>query len=358
MKTIEQQYTGRELRFLADNYEQAQRLRIETGERIRAVLQGRDETFVVVGEVVAAGSETPGVRERAATAETPDPDERAGQRETPAGNERAEVAKTPAETEPFWIGPDGVARYADDTIKAIQAGETLGPVPMLGRSHHRYWTEERETYRDMMRALRSHPAWTWLEQVKGIGPTLGCKLLARFDATKADNVSSFWAYAGLATVPAEQYECAECGIVRAWPVGYDVTGKHQALGTSKACKGALVKTRGAEDGVRCAQPKPSRGTKASYDQYAKKVLYLVGTSFLKAGGPYEAFYRRERAKADRERPGWADGRKHYLALRKTEKLFLSNLWQIWREALGLPTPDPWAIAHGGHDGKIEPWSMV
>jgi len=38
-------YTGRELRWIADSHEQAQRVRVQTGERIRAVLQGRDETW-------------------------------------------------------------------------------------------------------------------------------------------------------------------------------------------------------------------------------------------------------------------------------------------------------------------------
>ncbi len=319
MKTQTVEYTGRELRFLADNYEQAQRLRIEIGERIRAVVQGRDETFVPIGEVLFPVEDDGG--------------------------------------EPVWL-IGGETYTADETLALVQRGESLGPVPLLGRSYHRYWTEERETYRDMMAALKSHPAWEWLDKVRGIGPTLGCKLLARFDATRAEHASSFWAYAGLGTVPGERYRCDTCGLVRAWPVGYNVTGAHKALGTTKACQGSLERVAGPDDGVRCAQPKPGRGQKATYDQYAKKILYLVGTSFLKAGGPYEEFYRRERAKAEVERPGWADGRKHYLALRKTEKLFLSHLWQVWREALGLPTPDPWAIAHGGHDGKIEPWDMV
>lgn len=114
MKTTAGQFTGRELRYLADNYEQAQRLRIETGERIRAVVQGRDETFEVWGQIIQPA----------------DP-----------------------EGEPAWMDEEGELRGGEETIRAIQAGETIGPVPMLGRSHHRYWTEERETYRDMMAAL-------------------------------------------------------------------------------------------------------------------------------------------------------------------------------------------------------------
>lgn len=317
--TPKEQYTGRELRFLADNYEQAQSLRVETGERIRAVVQGRDNTFIAIGDIIAPEDE---------------------------GDEH------------LWLDGEGVSRTADQVLTAIQNGHTPGPVPMLGRSHHRYWREERETYADMIRALHSHPAWSWLDRVRGIGPTLGCKLLARFDATKAQYASSFWAYAGLSTVPAEEYRCSTCSLVCAWPVGYNVTGKHKALGSTANCKGVLEKVRGPEDGVRASQPRSARGEKATYDAYAKKVMYLVATSFLKAGGPYEEFYRRERAKAEVERPGWADGRKHYLALRKTQKLFLSHLWQVWREAIGLPTPDTWAMAHGGHDSKIEPSEMV
>ena len=109
------------LRWLADNYEQAQRLRIEVGERIRAVLQGRDETWTYEAE---------------------------------------------EDTD------------ADAVLKAIAAGESVGPVPMLARSYRRYWLEERETFKDMMHALQSHPTYPWLDRVRGIGPTLACKILA------------------------------------------------------------------------------------------------------------------------------------------------------------------------------------
>ncbi len=290
----------RALRWLADAYEQAQRIRIETGERIRAVLQGRDETW----------------------------------------------SMPPTDDDPAMV------------LKAIATGDDLGPVPILGRTYRRHYEEEREMFKEMDRALRAHPVWPWLSRVKGIGPTLAGKMLARFDVEKAEHVSSFWAYAGLATVPAERYHCDTCGLVRAWPVGYNVTGKHSKLGSTTACKGTLIKVAGPDDGVRCAQPRPGRGSKAAYDQYAKKIMYLVGTSFLKSGGPYEEQYRRHRARLEVERPGWADGRKHLTALRHAEKLFLSHLWQVWREAVGLPVTEPYAEAELGHGGMIDPWSMV
>jgi hypothetical protein len=308
------------LRWLADTYEQAQRVRIETGERIRAVIQGRDTTFATIGAM--------------------------------------NVDLLAADEPHRWIDDDGAARTPDETLDAIGAGETLGPVPILGRTYLRHWQEEREIFREMGKALKTHPAHPWLSQVKGIGPTLGCKLLARFDAAQAPYASSFWAYAGLDTVRGALYRCATCGLERSFPPTYNVTGAHKRNGSGAACKGKLEAVVGAE--CRVARPRHAAGEKAKYDSYAKKVLYLVGTSFLKSGGPYEEHYRHQRERLDTERPSWPDGRRHLTALRITEKLFLSHLWEVWRAALGLPTPRPWVETHGGHDpsGHIGPWSMV
>lgn len=300
------------LRWLADSYEQSQRLRIEAGERIRAVVQGRDQGGQAMDDV-----------------------------------------------------------EAEEVLEAIRTGNTLGPVPVLGRTYRRFWQEEKELLRDMETALVHHPVYPWLSRVKGIGPSLGSKILARFDARKAPYASSFWSYAGLATVPGEKYECPECGIVRAFPAGYNISGDHKALGTGRNCKGDLVRIAGPEEGVRAAMPKnwtrkktdPETGeTKKyrAYDAFAKKTMYLAALQWVRGGGKYGDFYRREKEKIKEAHPNWAPGRQDHKARRKTEKLFLSHLWQVWREALDLPAPDPWAQAHGGHapEGKIGPWEMV
>ena len=300
------------IRFLADSYEQSQRLRIETGERIRAVLQGRDRAW---GNVLDGFTHP----HKAPKGDTSLPCDR-----------------------------------CKSILEDIGKGKSVGPVPILGSTYQRHWTGERECFAAMNGALAQHLAWAWLKEVKGIGATLACKLLARLDIHKADTPSAFWAYCGLATVLATLYHCEVCGMDRAFPVGYKVTGKHTKLKGSRACKGLLV---AAGEG-RCAQPKPGRGQKAPYDQYAKKICYLIAMQFIKARGcPYEGHYRSQRAKAERERPGWSAGRIHLTALRKTEKLFLSHLWLVWREAEGLPVTVPYAQAHG-HDSYIGPWEMV
>jgi hypothetical protein len=295
MQTLEHDKT---LRYIADLYEQTQRLRIETGERIRAILQGKDETWGTPDEEVDAAA----------------------------------------------------------ILKRIAKGEERGPVPVLGRTYHRYTTEEAELKKDMMSALKSHPVWVgWMQDVKGIGPTLGCKLLATFDPERATSASAFWRYAGLATVPGLLYRCDTCGLEVAYPKTYKVTEGHQALHSTKKCKGKLQAHPEIE--TRCREPHTD-GTTAVFNMSAKKLMYNVGTSFIKAGGPYERVYRKHRARLEVDRRGWRDQRKHYTALRITEKLFLSHLWEVWRESRGLPVRKSYAEQHAGHDGYISPWDFV
>ncbi|KKN24070.1 hypothetical protein LCGC14_0898460 [marine sediment metagenome] len=305
------------LRWLADNYEQAQRLRIQVGERIRATLQGRDRTELDKPTVVEEMS--------------------------------------PEEKEDFEAAEK---KRIDGTMLRIRSGKDPGPVPILGRSYNRYWTEERDTYKDMMAALEGHPVFHWISRVRGCGPTLACKILARFDPLLAPYDSSFWKYAGLSTVPGKMYRCTTCNLERGFPVSYNITGGHKRLGTEANCKGQLELVEDAD--IRVAQPRAEHGQKRSYDAYAKKTLWLLSQQWVKGGGAYGDFYRRMKDKVVEEKPGWAKGRQNYWALRKAQKLFLSHLWRVWREALGLPTPMPYAYAVMEHDeaGYIDPWDFV
>lgn len=309
------------LRYLADRYEQSQRVRIATGERIRAILQGRDAD---------------------AWARKP-----------------VEPVDTEAETElQDAVEPEIVEDdVADAHLKAIVRGETEEPIPLLARTYRRHWEEERETFGAMTASLEAHPAWSWLSQVKGIGPTLACKLLARLDVTLPRTPSGFWMYCGLATVPATAYKCDVCGLERAWPLGYSVTGNHQALGTARKCKGMLQALPGE---ALAAMPKAAGGQKRAYDAYAKKVCYLIGCQFEKLGtrAPYGRFYREHLAKLEREHAAWAAGRRRFTALRIVEKLFLSHLYEVWREALGLEVVEHYASSRLGHEGRIAPEEMI
>jgi hypothetical protein len=289
----------RELRLLADAFEQIQNVRLQTGERIRATL--RD------GPIRAA---------------------------------------LPADGE------------ASEELQRILNGETDGPLPLLGRTYRRFWLEEREIARTVGELLEAHPAWPWLREVKGVGPLVAGKLVARLDIHKAATPSAFWAYCGLATVPGVEYRCAVCGFKGSFASESRLPREHKRPGRRGSCEARMEVVRGAEEGVRVAQTRPERGDRSPYDAKAKKACYLIGVSMLRAGGPYEERYRAERRRLDQERSDWTDARKHLAALRKMEKLFLSHLWLVWRTALDLPLTQPYPHAHLGAEGFIDPWQMV
>jgi hypothetical protein len=279
LQTREAGLTPRDLRWIADAYDQAQRVRVQAGERIRAILQGRDGRLI-----------------------------------EPSADANAE-------------------------LRDIRLGKSDGPVPLLGRTYRRHWEEEQDLRAAMEIALLAHPVWPWLSQVRGIGATLAARLLARLDIERAPTPSSFWSYCGLATVPAEQYHCAVCDRK---VLSADRTVRAQHRNASGAtCSGELVRVETAEV-ARMAQPVPRRGEPAVYDRQAKKLCYLIGVSFLRARSSYRAIYDEERARLERERPGWSKGRQHLAALRKMEKLFLSHLWSRWAEATGMPRVRPYA----------------
>jgi len=53
-----------------------------------------------------------------------------------------------------------------------------------------------------------------------------------------------------------------------------------------------------------------------------------------------------------------EGHLDNMARRWCVKLFLSHLWVVYREALSLPTTQPYAVAKMGHQTIMSPWDMV
>lgn len=282
------------LRWLHDEYDSIQRLRVETGERIRAVAQGRDEP---------------------ARADEVDPD---------------------ADT--------------DALLVSIRTGETDGPVPFMGQSYRRYWQAEREVFRAMSGILVDHPAWLWMEGVKGIGPTLGCKILGQLRIEKAHNASSFWKFSGLHTVPGNRRRCPVCEMVRLDPWYTKVSAEHTTGG--KKCKGKLEIIAGPEDNVYAA-PRPQKGERLPYNKRLRKTMWLVARQMIMAGGPYADLYRQAKAKYIENRPGWTLGHSDGAARRYIQKIFLSHLYEEWCLATGREPVPAYAIALLGHEGELK-----
>lgn len=282
--------------WLARTFELAQRERIRRGERIRAIAQARDLSW-----------------------DAPLPD----------------------------VG-------AEALLGSIEHGATLGPVPFLGMLYQHAWAEERELSRLLEEAVTQHPAWPWLMQIRGVGPRLAARLLSRLRIELARSPSSFWAYCGLATVEAVEFQCAKCGAHTAVPARSTPPARH-ADPDRRPCDGRYTRVRTIASS-RVAQPRPRRLEARNYDASAKTICFLIGTSFSRQGGPYKHYYKEAYIRYTERHPDWPAKRRVLAAMRRTVKLFLKHLWMVWREAEGMsPEPMP-SITIG--EQTPGPWEMV
>ena len=152
--------------------------------------------------------------------------------------------------------------------------------------------------------VKEHPLWIeWLSQVKGIGLTTTGNLIGLIDDVgRFDTISKLWAYVGLRP-----------------------------------------------------DDKKKKGEAASWDHELK--AFLLGTVFpglMRAKGSYYDLYHRIRENYDEKHPDKTDGHRHNMARRKVMKLFLSHLYQTWREIEGLPVRDPYPIEQQQHTTQIMP----
>lgn len=271
-----------ELRLLYQLYEEAQRTRIAHGERLRAIFQGRSSSS----------------------------------------------------------GAPSTDKDIDGLLKGIARWEHAGAPRILENAYARSVEDEGAAASALRETIELHPAWPWLEDVRGIGHLLAARLLSRLDITRANTPSAFWGYCGLGTIPGVAYRCAKCGLEVAYPVGYRVGESHYTRSGSHACSGGLQAIAPTNE-IRVAPRKSSLGGRASYDAHARKSCYLIGVSILRSGGDYRSFYDSERARLASTRAGWTAKRCHLSALRRMEKAFLRDLWIAWRRAVNLPVVSPY-----------------
>lgn len=209
------------------------------------------------------------------------------------------------------------------------------------KSHDRYAQMlhdlEETVEKEFKYELKDHPAWPWMQQVRGVGPALAAQILAHIDFERADTVSKLWRFAGLAT--AEQ----------ACPI----------------CKGTGLKS----DDVECNycegkgrghfRERAVKGERRTWNGRLKTTLYRWAGNQLRNNGPFEKTYRDARHRYETTRPNWTAAHQHLAALRVAEKLFLSMLWETTRFAMGLPVRETWLEQYGpeGHT-FLDPYEFI
>lgn len=223
------------------------------------------------------------------------------------------------------------------TTSQIRALDVTGePHDILDHFLIQYQTVERSIKRVLDIYTDNHPIGQWMKGITGIGPVITAGLLAHIDITKAPTVGHIYSYAGL--VPGQ------------------VWGK---------------------------------GQKRPWNAELKKLLWLLGESFVKVSNREDDVYgkyyreRKEQEIALNEQGKFADQAQamlksknigknteaykwysegklppahiHARAKRYAVKLFLSHLHEVWYEhEYGIKPPQPYAIAHLNHAHYIEP----
>jgi hypothetical protein len=183
---------------------------------------------------------------------------------------------------------------------------------------------EREMFARIQSRVVEHPLWDfWLSKIRGIGPTLAGALLSRLSLK-------------------------------------DKTGKDIS---HESCWFRYVGLDVNDDGLAF---KKEKGVKFHHVPFLKKTLYLAGTSFVRVQwGVYNDIYYDYRAKYEKQPcPKEARGmhheiegkngektiipcaetrHRHMMALRATEKIFLSHMLRVWRKLEGKPDVLPYVF---------------
>lgn len=194
-----------------------------------------------------------------------------------------------------------------------EAKDVLDPeaIEMYKSLHTSLITNELECERHIKRLLAQHPVWPWMTRVKGMGPSLGGKLLALLLPPLEGRGPSTW------------YKAA----------------------------GLYVVERDGQSHI----PRRTKGEKITWHPHLRTTCYLIGESFVRTGGYYRERYDEFKAaflarhEGDEAWPPWRIDR---VARIRTVKLFLSHAYRQWADESGVEITEPYPIQILGHTGML------
>lgn len=151
--------------------------------------------------------------------------------------------------------------------------------------------QEHDAELRLKHAVRKEPEWEFMKLCPGMGEITAAHILSHIDINKADTVSALWRY-----------------------FGFDPTEKYN----------------------------PGKGADLKSPLYAALSICLIRTA-----SPYRADYDKYKARLSTD-----DHSGHGQALHRCIKLWLSHLWETWRQWAELPIQVPYANNHLHHTNFI------
>lgn len=215
-------------------------------------------------------------------------------------------------------------------------------------------SQEEAIEKRLKQLLKRFPIWNeWLSTVKGCGTVSAAYIISEFDIHKATTVSKLWQYAGLnpstvlgkKMVDPDKYKPAMGERIRTMP------NDKVLVQTNEPIRGDRLTT----------------GFVSPYNARLRIALCgVMADCFIKAQNSYamEHYYpykerlahsdqmttERVKGKPDKQIP-WkkaSDGHRHRAAIRKMIKMFLMDLYAVWRKLEGLEVRVPYQEQYLGH----------
>jgi len=190
----------------------------------------------------------------------------------------------------------------------------------LIREYIRLLEAEEQQFKDIGKALKGFPIWTeFMLGVRGVGPAMAGVIISEIDIHRAQYPSSLWKYAGL-----------------------DVAA--DGRGRSRKAEHLIDAEYTTSDGEQATRKS------ITFNPFLKtKLVGVLGSSFIKLGGPYREIYDSYKNRLQ-NRPDLTEeskGHIHNMAVRYMIKMFLMDLHREWRALEGFAPTVPYHVAKLG-----------
>jgi hypothetical protein len=213
----------------------------------------------------------------------------------------------------------------------------------LAKNYMALLNQEEETFGGLTRILKRFPIYNqFLVNVKGCGPMMSAIIIAEIDIHLATYPSTIWAYAGLDVGPdgRGRNRSAEHLVERIYENKKGEQDTRMGITFNPFLKTKLIGVLGS--GMLKAGIRNEKDTDG-------KVVMIDGKKNQRATNKYTQVYLdyKHRLEHHAIHKDKTPLHRHNMATRYMVKMFLLDMWTVWRGLENLPIPDPYHVAKLG-----------
>lgn len=228
---------------------------------------------------------------------------------------------------------------------------------------------EKEGIKKLKKCVHNHPLWGyWLKHIGGIGEKFTAQLIYLITGKKhtdecQEKRDKYFAKKKPGEKRAKAFTC-DCPVMEIERFhSVSALWKYAGMNTESYCRDCKKNLDdNAESCIHCGStnigrqaPRRRRGQKVTWNPKLRSVCRNIGKSFvMNRSSPYRPYYDEYKEYYNLKDPHLSAGHRDARARRKTVKLFLSHLFEMWYRLKGLEPPKTYAEEHLGHVHHIPP----